>query len=114
MQQLIMQLYLPLPYAALKSLVWAQTVKIRIESLPRYDRLMDRTWRAEESFCDERGRPCYRDFQMSHNAVIAYVRHQCTNYEQLLSEIEDSPCYNEAHDILQYRINRQIEAALRY
>jgi len=93
-------------------LAWADTVKIKIGSLP--DSLSALEWAATESFLTrqyDRGR-CEADYYPGHNALVAYVRHRLTNYENLLAYIEGRPGHAKAYLRLKVRVNQVIEREL--
>jgi hypothetical protein len=96
-----------------KLLHWARTVRINIGRLPK--QLDTLTRRVEASFRDfrlfERDDVDAR-FTISANAVIAYVRHERTNYESLLGEISSKPGCNQAYIIIRDRVDDAIEKRL--
>ncbi|MFQ5796231.1 MAG: hypothetical protein ACE5JP_14440 [Candidatus Bipolaricaulia bacterium] len=95
-------------------LTWAKDVPIVVNELPR--RLRDLERATEAAFVDFRAweRNDYdTEFTMSYNALVAFVRHNATDYEWLLSEIEGKPGCGEAYLVLKQRANQAVESKLK-
>jgi len=93
-----------------KLLAWARAVPIVVAPLPGLGALQRQV---EESFLDfalERGRAI--DFNMSPNAIVAYVRHNLSNYEELLDQIKGQVGVDTAYLTIRERCDRAIRAAL--
>jgi hypothetical protein len=90
---------------------WAEGVELIISRLP--EKMETLKLRTETSFTgfylSERGDA---DFTMSPNAIIAYVRHELTNYEELLREIGNKPGCRQAYIIIRDRVDNAIEKRL--
>ena len=81
---------------------WAESLNIKIYRLPRLDRLTEKATLFYE------GTP-------NTNGIIAYVRHNYTNYEEILTELErgkvGSPA---AYRVIKDRVNSEIEQRLNH
>lgn len=86
-------------------LTWADTVKIRVKSLP--DTLEKLTAAAEEAYSSRQ-----IEFIPSRAALVAYVRHNLTNYENLLDYIRGRQGWHEAYPRLKERVNQTVEQKL--
>lgn len=93
-------------------MAWANAVDIKCTQLLPVDRqLLDDQVEAFYAWRNyERGD--YRDFYLTHGAVVAYVRHNYTNYEALLQYIEGKPGCAEAYLVLKRRCTEIAEGLL--
>lgn len=82
-------------------LEWAENVKIKTASLPKSLGKLER-------LTQKNGSAFYDDFILSANAVVAYVRHNCTNYELLLDEQSGKIGTHFAYMIIRDRVNELI------
>lgn len=90
-----------------EALGWAQAVPITLEGIDAG--LPDRADRYYALSSWERG----REYDgLSEGALVAYARHRCTNYEDLLQALSGQPGSAEAYTILKARVNEAVRAAL--
>ena len=89
---------------------------LKVHYLPQdFKKLYDDTLAAGIAFLQRRGIGTYysdQEFTMSPNAITAYVRHQLTNYEQLLKTIEGKVGKVDAYFLIRDRVDSLINAAL--
>lgn len=79
---------------------WAQTVEIHVPDLPRD------IWQQAERHYSFAREPSFQP--VNENGVIAYVRHNLTNYESLLQETVGKVGCNVAYPIIKDRVNQAI------
>jgi len=92
---------------------WAETVQIEIGHLPeRLGQLKKATVSRHELFEMMRGRD-WSEFILSLRAIVAYVRHNMSNYETLLGQCKSQPGTHLAYCIIRNRIDQLIEQRLR-
>lgn len=92
---------------------WAANVEIEIEPLPESKRqLEEQTVKRHEAFHALMYGTEAPPFTLSRNALLAYVRHTFTNYDQLLSEIDGKVGVGTAYTMLKARVNQIMEQRL--
>lgn len=92
---------------------WAANVEIEISPLPESKRqLEEQMVKRHESFHGLVYGTEAPPFTLSQNALLAYVRHTFTNYDQLLNEIEGKVGIVDAYTTLKARVNQLIEQRL--
>lgn len=99
-------------YAQKKSvlLIWAENVKINIFTLPNHpDRLFKKAVDYYISFQINYRNNYAGDFHVGKKAILNFLRHNYTNYENLLGEIKGKTGTIEAYFIIKDRINEIIE-----
>lgn len=93
-------------------LAWAATVTIQIGPLPLTFAVLER--QAQGTFYTRRfwngGRS--HDVLLSRDAIMAYVRHNLTNYDDLRNQIKGRPDNQAAYEMLKERCNAAIMAVL--
>ena len=93
---------------------WAHDVELVIDRLPKHLNTLESE--AERQFYSFRTfeRDDYdTTFTMSYNALVAHVRHQYTNYEYLLIQIERKPGCHDAYIVIRNRCDDLIKAQLK-
>ncbi len=86
---------------------WAEGAQIAVQTLPDRRTLEALTVQQGDAFLVQRGR--YGEgFTLSENAVIAFIRHNLTNYEALLSELAGKIGGADAYVILRERVDAEI------
>jgi hypothetical protein len=92
---------------------WAMEVDVAIYKLPEtWERLVEQAQAEFLGFQWDKGNyQC--DFHPTKGAILAYVRHQHTNYHLLLSQIEGKPGCDDAYPLLKTRVNGEVEAVLK-
>jgi len=92
-------------------IVWARTVEIVVAPLPRTAAQLEQETTA--SFLLNCAGQNGDRFVLTPKALVAHVRHTCTNYHQLLDRLQCSPGATVAYLILKRRVNRVIRERLR-
>lgn len=101
-----------------KAKEYAQTVEIHVPVM-EYDKVVERACKSYNEWhqYDRHGYinfdfieadPTAPDKDFLHRITMNYLRHECTEYEQQLYKLFGKTGVNEAHDILQRRINDEI------
>ena len=92
-------------------ITWARTVEIVVAALPRtVVQLAQETTASFLLNCaGEHGDP----FVLTPKAMMAHVRHTCTNYHQLLNRLQRGPGTTVTYLILKRRVNRVVRKTLR-
>jgi hypothetical protein len=82
---------------------WAESVELEFEPLASYDD----AWNSAETYyaLSEWADSGY----VSWNGVIAYMRHNCTNYDALLRQIKGLVGTHEAYTIIRRRVDDLVE-----
>jgi hypothetical protein len=89
------------------ALVWARQVPIRVDGISaELPHAADRYYRAQAMLNDQP----YAG--MNANAVIAYTRHNHTNYDDLVRELNARKGGGDAYAVLKQRANRIVSEAL--
>ena len=92
-------------------IAWARTVEIVVTPLPQTVAQLEQETKA--SFlvhcAGENGDP----FVLTPKAMLAHVRHICTNYHQLLNRLQRGPGATVAYLILKRRVNQAVRETLR-
>jgi hypothetical protein len=91
-------------------LIWAQSVEIRVALIPADLRDRAEEWYAWRAY--DRGSDRSEYSGIGVGALIAYARHNCTNYEALLCDLENHPGCAEAYPIVKERVNGAVRQAL--
>ena len=85
---------------------WAEKVEIEIKPLPL---LADLEAAAEQDFyLYNWGNGRDLDWYPSPGAIVAYVRHNLSNYHELLASLDGKPGGREAYAVLRNRVNQVI------
>ncbi len=87
-------------------IAWARTVEIVVATLPRTMAQLERETTA--SFLLNCAGQNGDRFVLTPKAMVAHVRHTCTNYHQLLDRLQCSPGATVAYLILKRRVNRTV------
>ncbi len=85
---------------------WAEKVKIEVDPLPEQATLCAHAERHFEQRSIERGD--FHDLEVSVGGVLVFVRHNMTNYEELLDEVEGKPGATSAYLEIKDRVNQRI------
>ena len=99
-------------------IAWAEEVKVNVSAFSPDD-LRDEAeswyiWRDyERRTVHGDGDGDYEPLDLGEGALIAFVRHQYTNYEDLLAYLGQKPGCHEAYPVLKAQINEMVKAALR-
>lgn len=88
----------------LEMLAWAENVDVAIYKLGNKKKLERQTLAASSHL---------EDFTLTENAIIAFVRHNRTNYHDLLSDLSGRAGCAEAYAIIRRRVNYEITKKLR-
>jgi hypothetical protein len=88
-----------------KLLQWARAAQITVEPLSV-------SWKKLLEVVLFNGYQWHDDFTLSPNAVLAHVRHNQTNYHELLAQIESQTGCNEAYPIIRERVDKAARKAL--
>ena len=92
-------------------IAWARTVAIVVAALPQtvaqFEQEITTTFRLH--CAGENGDP----FVLTPKAMVAHVRHTCTNYHQLLNRLQRGPGATVAYLILKRRVNQVVRETLR-
>lgn len=86
---------------------WAQMVDITFTPPTDYDAAWDQ---AEQHYLYQSTWDDYRT--ISYNGVVAYIRHNCTNYDRLLRQIDGKVGTYQAYNIIRARVDDMVEAWL--
>lgn len=92
-------------------IAWARTVEIVVAALPQTVAQLEQETTASFllNCAGQNGDP----FVLTPKAMVAHVRHTCTNYHQLLDRLQCSPGTTVAYLILKRRVNRVVRERLR-
>lgn len=83
---------------------WAETAEIELEPLASYED----AWKSAETYYS--GSSWHDRYDgVSFGGVIAYMRHNCTNYDRLLRQIDGKVGTHEAYQILRGRVDDLVE-----
>lgn len=95
----------------LELIKWSENVPIIVDDLPEtLEQLCtDAEESAMEHIYDSRK---LRKFKMTINVIIAFIRHNLTDYEYLLSWIEGKPGCGAGYSIIKDRVNREVVSCL--
>lgn len=93
-----------------ETLSWAESVGIELleDKLPK-------TYNGLCRACEEKFLtfiPFSADFSLTNNAIVAYIRHNFTNYEALLSQAEGRTGVGEAYWVIKARVNETVKKML--
>lgn len=92
-------------------IAWARTVEIVVAALPQTVAQLEQETTASFllNCAGENGDP----FVLTPKAMVAHVRHTCTNYHQLLNRLQRGPGTTVAYLILKRRVNQVVRKTLR-
>jgi hypothetical protein len=91
-------------------IAWARTVEVVISTLPAsVTQLKQET---EASFLTQLDHGNGQKFVLSEKAMVAYLRHTCTNYHQLLARLRRDPGTTVVYLILKRRVNQALRKRL--
>lgn len=98
---------------AAELIYWADVVFIRLEPLPNtWAALMANAETAFYARCYDLG-DLEAEFIPSWNAVVAYVRHELSNYHSLLAYAAGKPGADEVYARIKERVNTAVERELK-
>jgi hypothetical protein len=93
-----------------QQIAWAKTVKINIEPLPALAQLRREAKASFQAGQNGNG----KNFWMSDKALMAHIRHNKTNYHQLLAHLQKNvPGATVAYLIIRRRVNQKIRVLLK-
>jgi hypothetical protein len=92
-------------------ITWARTVEIVVAALP--ETMTELKQETVASFLTRSGYSPDQCFVLTEKAVVAHLRHHCTNYHRLLARLKHRPGSKVAYLILKRRVNQAVRHKLR-